>query len=408
MLPKLKIKIEEEVKENAFLYGINMRWKAFLVKRRYSNLRTYYEKIAMKHGIKYREEDVPSQVSKLLKQRRIHPRPLSKGKLRIFYVGTNFGQDFGGIIQGLRKFGEVIPFEWRPGKYGQASIHDIKFPAKYNGRRLLELVNEAQKEKPICLLIGQMWASRMDPDSLREIREMGLLIVNISMDDRHNFRGRKENGAWSGAVGLIGSIDLACTAAKECCLWYEIEGCPSIYLPEGSDPEMYRPGSGSKPYDVCFVGANYGIRSRIVKTIEKRGTKVTCYGFEWPNGPIDIKKLPNIFARSRIILGVGTIGHCTDFYSLKMRDFDGPMSGSLYITHNNPDLHDLYEIGKEIVTYRIPEECADKVVYYLHHPKEAISIGRAGRIRAEREHTWEKRFEKILTFLGILERIRSD
>jgi len=68
MLTKLKIKIEEEVKKNVFLYGINMRYRAFLVKRRYSNLRTYYEKAAIEHGIKYREENVPNQVSRLLKE----------------------------------------------------------------------------------------------------------------------------------------------------------------------------------------------------------------------------------------------------------------------------------------------------------------------------------------------------
>lgn len=408
MLPKLKIKIEEEVKKNVFLYGINMRYRAFLVKRRYSNLRTYYVKIAIRRGIKYREEDVPNQVSKLLKQRRIHPRPLLKGNLRIFYIGAVPEQDYGGIIQGLQKFAQVIPFECEPGRYGQMPRISTKDRPKKNGQRLLEMVRKSNKDGLVNVVIGQMWAHSMDPLSLRSVQEMGIITVNISMDDRHTFQERQKAGHWLGTSGLIGSIDLACTAAKECCLWYQIEGCPSIYLPEGSDPEIYRPGSDSKLYDVCFVGANYGIRSRIVKAIEKRGIKVTCYGVGWPNGLIDVKKLPNLFARSRIILGVGTIGHCTDFYSLKMRDFDGPMSGSLYITHNNPDLSDLYEIGKEIVTYRQPEECADKVVYYLHHPKEAISIGRAGRIQAEREHTWEKRFEKILTFLGILERVRSD
>jgi len=93
MLSKLKIKIEEKLKKNAFLYGINMRWRAFRVKRRYSNLRTYYEKIAIKQGIKYPEEDVPNQVSKLLEQRGIHPRSLPKGTLRIFYVGAVPEQD---------------------------------------------------------------------------------------------------------------------------------------------------------------------------------------------------------------------------------------------------------------------------------------------------------------------------
>ena len=78
------------------------------------------------------------------------------------------------------------------------------------------------------------------------------------------------------------------------------------------------------------------------------------------------------------------------------------MSGSLYITHDNPDLYDLFEIGKEIVTYRTPEECADKVSYYLNHQDEAKAVGKAGRERAIHDHTWEKRFEQIFEVLGLL------
>lgn len=275
--------------------------------------------------------------------------------------------------------------------------------SQHNGKRLIEIVKNAQKVGPVNVVIGQMWAFSMDSSALQKVRETGIPVVNISMDDRHAFRIKKINGKWTGTSGLIGAIDLACTTAKECCLWYELEGCPAVYLLEASDPEIFKPLSVPKEHDVCFVGANYGVRSKIVKAIEKKNVKVTCYGNGWQNGRIDVKKLPELFAKSRIILGVGTIGYCTDFYALKMRDFDGPMSGSLYITHDNPDLYELYEVGKEIITYKTPEECAQKIRYYLDHPEERKTIARAGRIRAEREHTWELRFKKLLMTIGFLE-----
>ena len=65
-----------------------------------------------------------------------------------------------------------------------------------------------------------------------------------------------------------------------------------------------------------------------------------------------------------------------------MRDFDGPMSGSLYLTHDNTDLYDLFKAGKEIITYNTPKECADKIVYYLSHIDEAETIAKLGRKRA--------------------------
>ncbi|MEW5802920.1 MAG: glycosyltransferase [bacterium] len=351
--------------------------------------------------ISYREADISALAANSFARRCIHLKPLPEEELRILYVGTVAGQDYGGIIQGLRKFGKVVPFQHKTGRYGQYYRNVGKDERRENGNRLLEMVQEDHKKAPFHMVIGQMWAFTMPPDTLQKLRQLGIPVVNISMDDRHAFRCKRMNGNWSGTAGLIGSIDLACTAARECCLWYLVEGCPAIYVPEASDPEIFVHLAEPKHYDVCFVGANYGIRSRIVKTIEKRGVPVTCYGNGWPNGRIAVEKIPELFARSRIILGVGTIGHCSDFYSLKLRDFDGPMSGSLYLTHDNPDLYELYDVSHEIITYRTPEECADKVVYYLRHSDEAKVIGDAGRRRAVREHTWEKRFEKILKVIGL-------
>lgn len=402
MSPDSKMIIRNLLKKFPFLYAINKRCKASLYKRRYAALKRYYEEIAAKKDISYIESNVDVQVAQHLAKRNLHPKPVPKGKLRILYMGTDAAQDWGGIIQGLQKFGEVILFECEPGRYGQRPSVITKDRAKTNGIRLIKMVQQATQIGLLHAVIGQMWAYTMDHNALQIVREMGIPIVNISMDDRHAFRGRKINGKWSGTAGLIGAIDLACTDAKECCLWYQIEGCPAIYLPEASDPELYKPLHVTKEYDVCFVGANYGIRSKIIRAIEKRGIKVTCYGNGWSNGRIDVEKLPELFARSRIVLGVGTIGHCTDFYALKMRDFDGPMSGSLYLTHDNPDLYDLYEIGKEIVTYRTLEECADKVIYYLNHIEEAEAIAKAGRERAVVEHTWEKRVQKIFKVLGLI------
>jgi len=102
-----------------------------------------------------------------------------------------------------------------------------------------------------------------------------------------------------------------------------------------------------------------------------------------------------LFAQSKIILGSGTIGHCTDFYALKLRDFDGPMSGSFYLTHDNSDLRDVYKIGSEIETYRDVDDCIEKVKWYLIHDVERESIASAGRQRALNDHTWIRRFSDL-------------
>jgi spore maturation protein CgeB len=247
-----------------------------------------------------------------------------------------------------------------------------------------------------------MWARTIPWQALRAIQDMGIMTINICMDDRHSFRGKKYNGQWMGTAGLIPGLDLALTAAPEIVLWYAVEGIPALFWPEASNPDFFHPMNIQKKHDVCFVGANYGIRTKIVSTLKKKGIQVTCFGEGWPNGRISTKTIPELFASSRIILGVGTIGYCEDFYSLKMRDFDAPMSGSLYITHNNPDLARVYEVGKEIVTYKTIDECVEKVNFYLNQPEQANRIAEAGYKRAMKDHTWKCRFEKLFQAVGLI------
>ena len=127
--------------------------------------------------------------------------------------------------------------------------------------------------------------------------------------------------------------------------------------------------------------------------------RVSAFGKGWPNGLAALADVPELFRRSRILLGIGTIFHCDHLFALKLRDFDCPMSGSFYLTSANPDLARVYEIGKEVDVYSTPEECAAKCSFYLKHPVERETIARAGCQRALLDHTWSSRFTDLFAFL---------
>jgi spore maturation protein CgeB len=76
------------------------------------------------------------------------------------------------------------------------------------------------------------------------------------------------------------------------------------------------------------------------------------------------------------------------------------MSGSLYLTHHNPDLDDLFDIGREIVTYKESRDCVEKVRYLLAHEQEREEIAHAGYQRAITEHTWQQRFSMLMEKLS--------
>ena len=126
-----------------------------------------------------------------------------------------------------------------------------------------------------------------------------------------------------------------------------------------------------------------------------------AHGIGWKAGRIDAEDMPGLFARSKIVLGIGIVGYCDNLFHLKIQDFIGPMSGSMYLTLHNPDLEKLYEIGSEIETYKNPMECLNKVRYYLNNAEKAEDIGRAGRSRAEKDHNWDKRFGDLLEVVGV-------
>jgi len=382
---------------------INASVKAARTVRAYRRLDDFYRRRREELRISSLDAYVQDLLRVRLSRRDLNIRHRSNTGLRILYVGTDWAQDSGGFLQSLARLGNVHTFTKADGEYGHyfyGSGAEARGQRIENGRRLLEIVEQARKDGPLHIVLGQMWGRTMPWQALKAVRDMGIITANVCADDRHTFRQARQYGEWMGSMGLIPGLDLALTAAPEVVRWYAIEGCPAVFWPQASDPEVFRPAAGPRKHDVCFVGANYGVRSDVVQAIRKRGVEVVCYGHGWPNGRIATQDVPGLFAASRIVLGVGTIGHCTDFFSLKMRDFEGPMSGSLYLTHDNPDLHALYRVGEEIVTYSSPGECADRVVYYLSHESQAEKIARAGCERARRGHTWNHRLAALLALLG--------
>ena len=324
------------------------------------------------------------------------------GSPRLFFLGTDELQDRSGIIQALDRLAELTYFTRSDGSYGQNFPGSDEERRGTNSDRLLALVRElAATGRTPTILLAQTWAGYVDPKVLGKIRdEYGTLIINIGFDDRHQYWGHKVNGEWWGTYGLIPYLDLSLTAAPECVEWYQKEGCPASFFPEASDPDIFHPMPElPKLHDVCFVGSRYGIREKIVTGLRKSGVQVAAYGAGWEGGRLDTQDVPRLFAQSKIVLGVGTIGYCEDFYALKMRDFDGPMSGSCYVTHDNPDLRLVYEVGEEVVTYRSLGDCVEKVRWYLSHEDERERIAQAGRERALTDHTWEKRFKELFDVL---------
>jgi hypothetical protein len=86
---------------------------------------------------------------------------------------------------------------------------------------------------------------------------------------------------------------------------------------------------------------------------------------------------------------------------VRLRDFEGPMCRTCYITGHSNEIAEFYDIGREIETYRSSEELIDKVRFYLDRGDAAEKLREAGYRRALKDHTWQRRFQELFRKIGV-------
>lgn len=103
--------------------------------------------------------------------------------------------------------------------------------------------------------------------------------------------------------------------------------------------------------------------------------------------------LPNFYPCSQINF------NCTSQQmkgAVNQRVFDVPATESFLLTDYREQVENLFEMGKEIICYKSPEEAKDLVKYYLDHPEEGKKIAKAARKRVLKEHTYEHRVQELI------------
>jgi spore maturation protein CgeB len=82
--------------------------------------------------------------------------------------------------------------------------------------------------------------------------------------------------------------------------------------------------------------------------------------------------------------------------AVNQRVFDVPVCGAFLLTDHQDAIEELFDVGKEVVTYKNRDEIPELVRFYLHNPKERENISRRGRERILKEHTYKHRLGTII------------
>lgn len=108
------------------------------------------------------------------------------------------------------------------------------------------------------------------------------------------------------------------------------------------------------------------------------------------------EQVSKIYASSHISI------NCTNSQmptAVNQRVFDVPLSGGFVLSDDQEEMHSLFDVGTEAVTYTDVQDFNSKAKYYVDHPEERNKIIKAGRERVLRDHTYEIRLKGMLDVL---------
>jgi hypothetical protein len=381
--------------------------RARQVESEYRRRREHYARVAANRGLVYDIGRVTGEVRARMAARGYTPIVRSRGEIHTFaYVPTYGWHTY--LLPDLRELGPLTHFDYQDFAFDfeRMASGDVEGRRQRAAlmERILPPIREAHARRPIDWIFCYAGGQDLSPAVLQQIAgEIGVPIVNMSLDDKQGWAGRTVGDARCGAVDITRDIDLYMTSSRVACEWHLAEGGRPVYLPEGVDVAAYAPSGVAQDIAVSFIGAAYGFRVSLVEELRKAGIDVQTFGAGWGSGRISSEEQLRIMNRSIINLGMGGIEYSEVLTNVKGRDFEIPgTGGGVYLTTFNADLAQHFVIGQEILCYHSRDEMIELIRWYSARPDEARAIALRARERCVREHRWLHRYEAMLRILGVL------
>jgi hypothetical protein len=120
-------------------------------------------------------------------------------------------------------------------------------------------------------------------------------------------------------------------------------------------------------------------------------------GATWRGPAGHVHELNRIYGNARVNVDIGRL-YQRDIVT--MRVFDVLACGGFLLTEWSDALPALFDVGRELDTFRTADELLAKVDHYLAHPDEARAIAERGRARVLRDHTTQARVKHMLGALA--------
>jgi len=156
-----------------------------------------------------------------------------------------------------------------------------------------------------------------------------------------------------------------------------------------------------KKYHVKFCGPGWTFKDKILRPINGLGRKFKLKKFtQFVNTQrvsITQDDERRLYASAKICVNIHEYyrDQTIKGYSNE-REFKVPASGGFQISDYIPGMERYFELGKEIVTVKSPEEWFFKIEYYLNHEVDRKKIQERGTARVLKEHSYINRVTQLI------------
>ncbi len=124
-----------------------------------------------------------------------------------------------------------------------------------------------------------------------------------------------------------------------------------------------------------------------------RGQKVRVRGYAGHH-----RALTRIYSLSTINIDIGRL-YQPDIVT--MRVFDVMACGGFVLAAHSEELEQLFDVGREVVSWSSREELVEKVRYFLAHPEEARELAERGQAAVLARHRVDQRVTTMLEHAGL-------
>ncbi|ALV25157.1 putative protein, putative glycosyltransferase [Campylobacter iguaniorum] len=364
------------------------------IKQKFKKLRLILENYIYKKRYERKFGTIP-QLSNFV----ISKNKFSKKKMKIIYL-TSYDSTFSinNTYKPLQEFGKVFRFEMNE-TYGDKKWYPTK--NKIN-RQMIEFIKKIMNEHKIDIIVCYLSGRTLSHETLNFFTTLNVPIINEALDDERKFKNHiGKDGLHKGNKDVCKYFTLNLTTSKSALIKYIVEGGKVMYKPYAGNPKEYKKLNLTKKYDVVFIGAKYGTRPFYIDYLKQNNINVLAKGEDWEAGIATPEEMIELFNRAKIILGFAGVGINDDIMILKGRDFEAPLTGSLYMTQYHDELKEYFELGVDIETYKNKEELLEKVKFYLSCDEKREKIAQNGYEKCLQNYTAKKSYEKIFGYLGL-------